>query len=309
MTNLWDADVTLSIEDARQKIERQFPLLAPVQVEPLGVGWDNIALVVNGQYVFRLPRRKIAAALIATESFALPLLAPRLPLPIPVPQFVGTPDSDYPYPFLGYALLPGTTACRGALTEVERARNAPVLARFLAALHAVPVDDTTRAIAPGDDIERTNLPKRAEKAKERLHTLKARLAALNLSLASLLELTDRLALTPPWTKPTCWVHGDLYARHLLVDESRALCGVIDWGDVHLGDPALDLSIAFTFLPVSAHAAFREAYGTIEEATWARARFRAIHYSAILMLYGDDIGDRAIAEIGEFALQQVLHEHP
>jgi len=28
---------------------------------------------------------------------------------------------------------------------------------------------------------------------------------------------ERLAATPPWEPATCWVHGDLYARHVLLD--------------------------------------------------------------------------------------------
>ena len=37
-----------------------------------------------------------------------------------------------------------------------------------------------------------------------------------------------------------FVHGDLYSRHLLVDDAGRPCGVIDWGDCHVGDPAVDL---------------------------------------------------------------------
>jgi aminoglycoside phosphotransferase (APT) family kinase protein len=80
-----------------------------------------------------------------------------------------------------------------------------------------------------------------------------------------------------------------------------MCGVIDWGDVHLGDPALDLSIAFSFLPPGARAAFREAYGPIDAATWDRARFRALHYAVLLSDYGADVGGEAIRAAGEYAL--------
>jgi hypothetical protein len=34
------------------------------------------------------------------------------------------------------------------------------------------------------------------------------------------------------------VHGDLYARHLLISDDRQLACVIDQGDVHRGDPAV-----------------------------------------------------------------------
>jgi aminoglycoside phosphotransferase (APT) family kinase protein len=73
-------------------------------------------------------------------------------------------------------------------------------------------------------------------------------------------------------------HGDLYSRHLLV-ENGALSGVIDWGDLHAGDPAVDLSVAHIFLPPSAHAIFRAAYGEISDERWHLARLRALRHLA------------------------------
>jgi aminoglycoside phosphotransferase (APT) family kinase protein len=35
------------------------------------------------------------------------------------------------------------------------------------------------------------------------------------------------------------IHADLGPEHLLCDDSGRLVGVIDWGDVAVGDPALD----------------------------------------------------------------------
>lgn len=304
MANLWAADVEITPAEAALLIERQFPELAPVLPEPLGVGWDNAAFLVCGRWVFRFPRRKLGAGLLANELRALPVLAPSLPLPIPVPAFVGRPDGDYPYPFAGYALLPGLTACRLVWTENQRAGWAVPLAQFLAALHGVPVSDETRAWAPGDEIHRANIARRAPPLKERLTSL-APLLDDSLSLGPHLEWVDRLVSTPPWVGEAVWVHGDLYPRHLLADEQRRLCGVIDWGDVHLGDPALDLSIAFTFLPPAARGTFRAAYGTIDASTWDRARFRALHYGAVLVGYGADVGDDAIRLAGEYALRVAI----
>ena len=98
------------------------------------------------------------------------------------------------------------------------------------------------------------------------------------------------------------MHGDLYARHLIVDAHHTVTGVLDWGDVHLGDPAIDLTLAFTFLPPEARDAFRAAYGPIDDATWDRARFRAFHYGAALLQYGRSEGDTDIARVGLDALR-------
>src|SRR5919205_987889 len=111
MGNLWDADIQITEDAATRLIAEQFPQLAPVQAVVLGVGWDNLALLVNARWVFRFPHREVAGDLLEREVRILPLLAPRLPLPIPVPAFAGAPTVDYPYVFAGYALLPGRTAC------------------------------------------------------------------------------------------------------------------------------------------------------------------------------------------------------
>jgi aminoglycoside phosphotransferase (APT) family kinase protein len=78
--------------------------------------------------------------------------------------------------------------------------------------------------------------------------------------------------------------------------------VIDWGDVHLGSPDLDLMIAFSFLPPAARVVFREAYGPLDAATWDRARHRALHYGISLLEYGIEVGDNALVAAGEYALR-------
>jgi aminoglycoside phosphotransferase (APT) family kinase protein len=295
----WEADITLTQEDAGRLVERQFPELAPARLEPLGAGWDNAAYVVNGRWVFRFPRRKAFAGLLENEMRYLPRLAPHLPLRIPEPVWHGRPEEAFPYPFAGYELLPGETACAVAWTPEERLHNAPLLGRFLAALHGPRVDEETRTKAPGDELGRADLKKRAPIIRERLAQLEAK--QVEVDGETVRAWLSRLEGTAPWTKPTCWVHGDLYARHLLVDEHHTVTGVLDWGDVHLGDPAIDLTIAFSFLPPEARGAFREAYGDIDEATWNRARFRAFHYGVLLLHYGVNVGDEAMTRIGRDAL--------
>ena len=97
-------------------------------------------------------------------------------------------------------------------------------------------------------------------------------------------------------------HGDLYVRHLLVDDAACLAGVIDWGDLHRGDPAVDLSVAWSFLPPEARDSFRKAYGPIEESTWRLARLRALHYGVILLEYARGIGDARLFREGRTILR-------
>lgn len=74
MGQTWDPEIDVSVGLARELISSQFPELRPIDVERFGHGWDNAAFLVNGAYIFRFPRRSIAAPLVAIEATVLPLL-------------------------------------------------------------------------------------------------------------------------------------------------------------------------------------------------------------------------------------------
>jgi aminoglycoside phosphotransferase (APT) family kinase protein len=298
----WTAERTVSPELARDLIEQQFPELAPVRAEFPSEGWDNIAYLVNGTYIFRFPRRTIAVDLIRTESKVLPVIAPRLPLPIPNPVFIGDPEERFPWPFAGYRRIPGETACRADLDGAQRLRAAEPLGRFLRALHAIPVDEAERAGAGPDTFGRTDVEKRRGLIIERLERLQDK--GLLDDIRPWIEIAEAMASGPPPGGPAL-VHGDFYVRHVLVDDRGLPCGVIDWGDVHVGDPAGDLAIAHGFLPPAAREAFRAAYGPIPEDTWRLARFRALFYAVVLLLYGADVGDAALVREARIELRHVF----
>lgn len=294
MTNLWDADIHITAAEAAAVIESQFPELTTVQLQSLGTGWDNIAFLAGG-IVFRFPRRHIATQLLETEVQVLPSLAPLLPLPIPNPHYVGLPTTAYPHLWAGYPYVPGETASQFHWTDAERTRNVPALAQFLATLHRIPVTPN----APEDTIGRANCVRWLPRIFDRLQKNANLLTEFDVE--HLARLASESAQAPPFEGAKCWLHGDLYPRHLLMDSQRHLCGIIDWGDVHVGDPALDLSIAFTFLPPLARVVFRSEYGTIDDATWRRARFRALHYGAVLVDYAAATWDEALLRTGLAAL--------
>ena len=66
-----------------------------------------------------------------------------------------------------------------------------------------------------------------------------------------------------------WVHGDLDARNLLVEQGR-IAGVVDFGCVAVGDPACDVAVAWKVFSPATRDAFRSAL-EVDDATWARAR--------------------------------------
>jgi aminoglycoside phosphotransferase (APT) family kinase protein len=295
----WDAEIVVSPELAGELIREQFPGLGRA-VDPFGRGWDNTAYLVDGELLFRFPRRQIAVALIETEARVLPRLAPHLPLPIPCPAWVGAPTERFPWPFAGYRKLDGVPAATVELSDDDRRAAAAPLAGFLRALHSIPTDGLA---LPGDEFERTNLARRMPKLESSLREL--RQAGMIADPEPWLRLFD--GDLPGPSARAVPVHGDLYELHLLVDERRRVAGVIDWGDVHAGDPALDLSILYRFFPAAMRADFLRVYGEIDARTARLARLRAAFHAAMIAHYAHSTGDAALLRTGLRAMDHVLEE--
>lgn len=303
MANIWDPERVVPKEAARELIEQQFPELAPVAVSALGKGYDNTVYLVNEQYVFRFPRRQIAVDLLRAEGRLLPKLAGTLPLQISKPIFFGVPaDAVYPWPFLGYELVRGHLPV--TLTHEERARSVTNLARFLHVLHDFPVNQAASLGVPHDLLSRLDIGKRKTALLERVDQMDAQKLYPSVSeLRRYVERTEPIALS----EKHCLVHGDLHIRNLVIDQRRRVTGVIDWGDVHIGDPAVDLSIVYSFLPRSARTQFFSIYGEVSAATRALARWKAAFTTVSLLLYGHDQQNQEIVEGCKQSLDLILDE--
>ncbi len=302
---VWHPEIVVDDSTARTLIREQFPRVDTSSVEAIGFGFDNTAFLVGETFVFRFPRRAIAVALMEREMAVLPTIAQLLPVPIPVPSLIGRPGGTYPWPFAGYKLLSGSTASSLSVSERECERMATPLGAFLRRLHSLEVREAVGEELPGDLIGRLDHSRRLPLATERMAELET--AGI---LHDVEPLLGYMAQHPPapCTDP-CVVHGDMYARHLLVDDAKNLCGVIDWGDLHLGDPALDLAIVLTMLPESALPEFLAAYGEVAHATWERATYRAIYHSVLVAHYGYGSGDAEMLRAGVDALSNLRRRKP
>lgn len=97
--------------------------------------------------------------------------------------------------------------------------------------------------------------------------------------------------SPPaaYAGPPRPLHGDFAAEHVLLDEQGLPTGVIDWTDARLGDPALDLAgLVYWADPALLEAAVL-AYGGVDAATLARARW----YAACRALEDLDFGHATV----------------
>lgn len=296
----WDPEVVVDEALARALIAEQFPDLARADVRLLATGWDNTVFTVGERWAFRFPRRSVALPGVEREMRLLPGLAELLPAPIPEPRFLGVASAAFGWPFFGARLLPGREPGI-AFDDAARTSLAPSLGRFLRALHDVePAQEL-----PHDPMGRVDMARRAPFARQRLDELAA--AGLADHRGAAHDLLGAAEELPPSPRETT-VHGDLHFRHVLVDESRTdpLAGIIDWGDLCRGDPAMDLHVAWSLLPPAARPAFWAAYGPIEPDQALRARVVGLFLGAVLALYGDQERLPSVRDEALASMERTLH---
>jgi aminoglycoside phosphotransferase (APT) family kinase protein len=99
-----------------------------------------------------------------------------------------------------------------------------------------------------------------------------------IDVATALEVWE-LALESSWDRPLVWVHGDVSVGNLLLQEGR-LSGVIDFGQLTLGDPSCDLVIAWTLFKGESRRVFEKNL-LLDPATWNRGRGWALWKALIV----------------------------
>ena len=184
-----------------------------------------------------------------------------VPLAVPVPLADGMPAEGYPFQWFVYRWLRGEDATVARVADPSRL--ATDLARFVGALHRI---DPASGPTPGEHNFFRGEP------------LIMRDASTRAAIVSLRGTVDVEAVTaawesalqsPEWQHPPVWIHGDLDARNLLVEDGR-LSAVIDWGCLGVGDPACGAMVAWKVLTAETRDSFRTAL-SLDESTWARAR--------------------------------------
>jgi len=303
MANQWDPQIVIPQEVALNLIQHQFPHLQANYIQLFGNGWDNTAYLINDLYIFRFPRREVAVQLLQHEIAALPIISKNIDVPVPQPTWIGKPTQDYPWPFVGYRMLPGIPAERADLTDEQRINLAQPLAQFLKKLHAISIDHFPSL--PHEIVfQRLGLDyiiPTMRKNMERIDQFD--LLEYKNTLTKIIEQAHNLRSPENNTL----IHGDLYIRHILINPSYELAGIIDWGDVQIGDAAMDLAVAHSFLPPQAHEIFKHTYGYISDQTWQLARLRAVHVMFHVILYAHDIGDEQLVKEAQKSLRYIV-EH-
>lgn len=245
----------------RRLVAKQFPQWKNLSVRPVAhQGWDNRTFHLGEDMLVRMPSAADYAVQVEKEYKWLPKLAPLLPLPIPVPITIGEPAEDYPWRWSINRWLEGNVAASAPIMDL--CDFAIQLAKFLIALQRIDITDGPMA-GSHSFYRGGSLTTYDSETRHALATLKGK---IDVDTAS--EVWEA-ALATTWKGFPVWVHGDLSAGNLLVQEGR-LSAVIDFGQLAVGDPACDLAIAWTLFEGESRKVFR-AMLPLDAGTWARGR--------------------------------------
>lgn len=283
----------------RRLLAAQHPRWADLPLTVAGEwGTDHAMYRLGDELVVRLPRIGWAVKAVAAEQRWLPYLGPQLPVEIPEVVAAGEPGEGYPWPWTILWWIWGEHPPPVDWWGAERL--AIQLAGFNRALAAI--DPTGGPLAGSPDGPQRGIPIRLRDEQVR---------------SCIVELADEFdpeALVAAWEADAfvadhdgdpVWVHGDLTPGNLLWMDGH-LSGVLDWGGVAVGDPAVGLLPAWNLFSGWTRQAFRDASGA-DEARWRRGRAWALSIAAVALPYYRDTFP-AICASSRRVLTEVLGDH-
>lgn len=186
------------------------------------------------QWVLRIPRRDDLGEQIETEKHILQLVEKHLSVQVPDWK-IATPK------LIAYPLLENKPALAFHEITYEVTWNmdrhspnyVPSLAKVLVELHGIPetevIDNDLKVTKPAD--------LRSEIA-DRLQLVKSELGMSKELERRYRKWLDDDTLWPDFTK---FIHGDLYAGHIMTSTDGIVSGIIDWSTGHVSDISQDFS--------------------------------------------------------------------
>jgi aminoglycoside phosphotransferase (APT) family kinase protein len=251
-------DDELEIDEplVRALLAEQFPHWADLPLVRAGDGTVNVVYRLGDELSVRLPRRA------AREQGEDRVLAAVASLPIEVPRLVavGRPGAGYPWEWAVHTWLHGELP-RGDLLLGDVATLVEQLQR-LDAEGPEPGYNRGKPLAFRDPYVRDALQR--------------------VEAPGALERWERALGADEWDGARVWVHADLDRRNVLVRDGR-LTGVLDWAGAGIGDPALDVMVAWKLVAPGDRTRFRERLG-VDDQTWARAEGWVLSQALIALGY-------------------------
>jgi aminoglycoside phosphotransferase (APT) family kinase protein len=270
------------IEIDEQLVRRLLDTLPPVLAQehaalPLrrfeSSGSTNALFRLGDELLVRMPRQPGGSETIEKELRWTPYVAAHLPVPVPEVVAVGEPGLGYPEKWSVVRFVEGDEPGVPADGEPPRHELAADLAAVVGALGSLEVPPEARTDPALRWYRGLPLATMDGDVRHFLHACRPLVGRPGFDL-------DLDAVEAAWTRTTRlpeaerevephWYHGDLVSENLLVRDGR-LVAVLDLGALSVGDPTVDLVVAWHVLDPAARSTFRALLG-VDDITWSLAR--------------------------------------
>lgn len=211
-----DTEIEITADLVRDLLEEQHPDLAGLAIREVAGGWGNQMWRLGDELAVRMQRMDPTPELQLKERRWLPVLAPRLPLPVPSPVRLGEPSERFPKHWTVMTWVPGEPLDHGSISRGAHA--ADTLAGFLRALH---VEAPTEAPTSSDFGVH---PKKCTEGFDHFFH-----AVVPDGIADEVRAVwDDAVAAAEWEGPPVWVHGDLHPANVVVSDGT-LAGIVDFG--------------------------------------------------------------------------------
>jgi aminoglycoside 2''-phosphotransferase len=226
-----------ALDEMIQTIYSDHPQFRNTPLQVNSTGWDNLVLIMDEWVIFRIPRDEVSRRQLQVELHFLPQIAAVSPLPVPMYTYFSKEAGLY----AGYELIHGEPFTRDVFekcTKKQQKKIAKLLGVFQSALHSLHVDE---AITANVHVRRQNRQTWRNLQAEVLN--KAANVLEPIHKQKIEEMFDYILNEISFDAiPKTLIHGDLSSDHIIYDPSRNnLSGIIDFGDLMIGDAAYDFT--------------------------------------------------------------------
>jgi aminoglycoside phosphotransferase (APT) family kinase protein len=278
----------------RGLVSRAMPAYAGSPVRRLASSGSTNALFRLGEdLLVRLPRQPGGSATISKEATWLPVLGPLLPVSVPDVVAVFEPDREYPERWSVVRWIDGAhpevvdpdTSVDPRREDLAKNLAAVIRALSQAEVPAAAVNSPQLQWYRGEPL--VTMDQATRENIERCRTLENfafDLDAAEQIWAEAMKLPGAAERTTPR-----WYHGDLAAENLLLRDG-ALAAVLDFGGLSVGDPTVDLVVAWEVLDPPARESFRRQVG-VDDPTWLRGRAWALSITLMIWYYWTTMPER------------------
>lgn len=284
MTRMHDDEIEVDEGLVRLLLGTLSPAYDDLPLRRLGASGSTNALFRLGDgLLVRVPRQPGGTETIEKEKRWLPYVAAHLPVPVPEIVEVGEPGFGYPERWSVVRYVDGESPNLPSPHEAPRHDLAHDLAAVVTALRSLAVPVEARADPRLRWYRGDPLAAYDDDLRGWLEMCRST-EGLDLDLDAVAEVWEATLAVPAAHEEVepRWYHGDLMAENLLVRGGR-LASVLDFGGLAVGDPTVDLVVAWELLDPLARATFRESVGVTDD-EWRVARGWALALGVMVFPY-------------------------